>query len=121
MGDGIRARFGFRALDSSRVCWWRDSKVVESVLPATSENPAYVRPCTDASEYKALGFFVVEHFLFNSILAISPQSEIERLAPRSSKNKYKKLYDPYHIISNFRAYDRAVCHFSNRLGAEWRP
>jgi len=49
---------------------------------ALSENPAYVRPCTDTSEYKALGFFVVEHFLFNSILAISPQSEIERLGAK---------------------------------------
>src|SRR6266508_2108097 len=51
---------------------------------ALSENPAYVRRCTDTSEYKA-------------------------------------LYDAYHIISNLRADDRAFCHFSNRLGAEWRP
>lgn len=45
-----------------------------SLYPALSENPTYVRPCTDTSEYKALGFFVVEHFLFNSIPAISPES-----------------------------------------------
>lgn len=33
--------------------------------PAQSENPAYVRSCTDTSEYKSLGFFIVEHFPFS--------------------------------------------------------
>jgi hypothetical protein len=66
-----------------------------SLRPALSKNPTCVRPCTDTSGYKALGFLIVEHFPFNSILAISPQAAFHQHARRRqqagqlTKRKYQ--------------------------------
>ena len=80
---------GVEVRNAARLATHVSTGAIAVVLsPDLSKTLSCVRPCTDTFGHKALGFLIIEHFQFNSILAISPQVEGSSLSTNSKMRSH---------------------------------